>query len=180
MSLSQVSGPRLREPQRPARSLAVERGRIDLTWVELVWVEGRIERWIRFGQPVEDRILDRRTRLVAFAPGTLFGFVRWSREPGGAVASRIDVLRAVPRGRALSTIPGVTPGADSLLRLLGWPVVKRALDAIDAVEAQGFDPTAVAPDWWRHVHNRLIAGETPRPYAPDRHRAWTLRREDMS
>jgi hypothetical protein len=35
----------------------------------------------------------------------------------------------------------------------------------------------VAPEHWRHVHNRLAAGETPRPYTRERHRAWLLRRE---
>ena len=44
--------------------------------------------------------------------------------------------------------------------------------AIDAVEALGIDPSDVAPDHWRHVHNRLGAGYEPRPYSRDQHRAW--------
>ncbi|WP_231487005.1 DUF2840 domain-containing protein [Paracoccus pantotrophus] len=40
--------------------------------------------------------------------------------------------------------------------------------AIDAVE--------VSPDHWRHVHNRLAAGERPRSYSPTQHRAWLKRR----
>ncbi|MFT8646589.1 MAG: DUF2840 domain-containing protein, partial [Gluconacetobacter sp.] len=28
-----------------------------LTTVELTWIEKRIEHWVRFGHPVEDRIL---------------------------------------------------------------------------------------------------------------------------
>ena len=34
-----------------------------------------------------------------------------------------------------------------------------------------------APDYWRHVHNRLSAGETARAYTRDRHAAWRLRCE---
>lgn len=47
----------------------------DLTRVELTWVERQIENWIRFGRMVEDTILDRRRRVVGFAPGSVFAFV---------------------------------------------------------------------------------------------------------
>ena len=47
----------------------------DLTHVELVWLEKRIENWIRFGHPAEEQILDRRRRIVSFAPGSIFAFV---------------------------------------------------------------------------------------------------------
>ncbi len=33
-----------------------------------------------------------------------------------------------------------------------------------------------SPDHWRHVHNRLAAGEEPRAYTADHHRAWLKRR----
>src|SRR5581483_9519446 len=84
-----------------------------ITYVELVWVEQRIERWIRFGQPVDDRIVDRRTRFVGFAAGQLFGFVRWAAGPRGRTAvSRFDIVRAPARGEAFSTLPGVLPGGE--------------------------------------------------------------------
>jgi hypothetical protein len=34
----------------------------------------------------------------------------------------------------------------------------------------------VAPEHWRHVHNRLIAGHEPRTYTPEQHAAWLQRR----
>ncbi len=49
-------------------------------------------------------------------------------------------------------------------------------EIIDAIEALGIDPTAVAPDHWRHVHNRLTAGQTPSVYSSARHAAWLARR----
>jgi hypothetical protein len=146
------------------------------TDVELVWYEGRIEHWIRFGEPMGERILDRRRRIVAFAPDQVFAFVRWEANDFGTVLSRIDILRAVRPGEALSTLPGVRPGGEQLLRLGGWPRVKRALDIISAVEAIEIDPTKVAPDYWRHVHNRLVANEAPRAYGQTQHRAWLMRR----
>ena len=41
--------------------------------------------------------------------------------------------------------------------------------------ALGIDPADAAPDYWRHVHNRLSAGLEPRGYTAAQHRAWLLR-----
>jgi hypothetical protein len=150
------------------------------TYVELVWLKGRVERWIRFGAAADERILDRRVRLVGFAPGSIFGFVRWAANDRGTVVSRIDILAAPRPGQACSTVPGVTPGGEILLRLNGWPKVASALRMIDQIEAVGVDPAEAPADFWRHVHNRLAAGQTPRPYLQARHRAWLLRREVLS
>lgn len=146
----------------------------DLTWVELVWVEKRIERWIRFGRVAEEQLLDRRRRLVGFAPGAVFGFVRWAANDVGTVTSRLDIVRALEPGRACSTLPGVSPGGELLLRLSGWPKVRQVLEIVDGVEALGLDGADVAPDYWRHVHNRLTAKQAPRDYSLGRHRAFQL------
>jgi len=146
-----------------------------LTWVELVWFEKRVEHWIRFGRIVQEEILDRRRRRVAFAQG-VFALVRWAANDRGTIVSRIDIIRTVPAGEACSTVPGVAPGGELLLRLSGWPRVQDALRAIDAVEALGIDAADAAPDHWRQVHNRLTARAAPEPYTAARHRAWRLRR----
>jgi|SRR6185312_15634778 len=147
-----------------------------LTQVELTWLEGRIEHWIRFGHDSGETIIDRRRRQLAFLSGSVFAFVRWASNDFGTIISRIDIVRAVARGDAYQTLPFIRPGGDILLRISGWPKVERVLQAIDVVEALGVDPADAAPDHWRHVHNRLIAGELPRPYDRDQHRAWLLRR----
>jgi hypothetical protein len=148
----------------------------DRTRVELIWIQKRIERWIRFGVTVEDQVLDRRRRQVAFAPDSVFAYVRWASNDFGTVVSRIDVLRAVHPGEPHQTVPGVTPGAEILLRIQGWPKVQQVLEMIDAIEATGVAAIEVAPDHWRHIHNRLTARETPRPYTAERHRAWLQRK----
>jgi hypothetical protein len=147
------------------------------TRVELLHLDKRIERWIRFGRHAAEEILDRRRRALWFDPGQVFAFVRWAANDYGTAVSRIDILRACAAGEAITTVPGVTPGGEVLLRLSNWPKVERALTAIDQVEGLGLDPADACPDHWRHVHNRLTAGESPRPYTPERHRAWLLRRE---
>ncbi len=151
-----------------------------LTWVELVFDPGRTERWIRFGQAVDQRIVSRRNRFVAFRPGEVFAFVRWASNDHGTVVSRLDILQAADATRARIAIPGVLPGAVSLLRLHGWPRVRRALEVIDAVESGGFEPGAVAPDYWRHVHARLAVSLSPLPYTAERHRAFRLRQQVSS
>lgn len=145
------------------------------TEVELFFLRGKIERWIRFGTPISERTLDRRRRIAFFAPDSVFAFIRWASNGHGTPVSRIDILRACRSGEAYSTVPGVRPGAEMLLRMVGWDKVHRVLLAIDAVEALGLPPHEICPDHWRHVHNRLTAGLSPRPYSRERHRAWLLR-----
>ncbi|MBB2169665.1 DUF2840 domain-containing protein [Gluconacetobacter aggeris] len=148
-----------------------------LTTVELTWIEKRIEHWIRFGQPVEDRILDRRRRQMSFTPGSVFAFIRWAANDFGTVVSCIDIVRVVGAREPCQTVPFVRPGGESLLRQSGWPKVRRVLEAIDGVEALGIDPAVACPDHWRHLHHRLTARQEPRPYTPERHAAWLRRRE---
>jgi hypothetical protein len=146
-----------------------------LTHVELTWLEKRIEHWIRFGRDVDETILDRRRRVLSFAPGSIFAFVRWASNDYGTIVSRIDIVRAVTVGEPYQTLPFVRPGGDILLRLNGWPKVQRVLQAIDAVEALGIDAADASTDYWRHVHNRLTAGDEPRPYSSTQHMAWLMR-----
>ena len=152
----------------------------DLTTVELLWLEKRIENRIRFGRSVSEKLVDRNRRVLSFAPGSIFAFVRWTSNDFGTVLSRIDILRAPARGQRYSTVPWIKPGGESLLRLSGWPKVERVLQLIDAVEALDIDPADAAPDYWHHVHNRLSVNETPRPYTRSRHNAWLHRRRVMS
>ena len=147
-----------------------------LTEVELIHLEGKLERWVRFGRVRQERILDRRRRVLAFAPASAFAFVRWASNDYGTVVSRIDVLRAVGVDEPFSTVPFVTPGAEILLRISGWPKVAQVLAAIDQVEALDMLAEDACPDHWRHIHNRITAGEGPRAYTRERHSAWLLRR----
>jgi hypothetical protein len=149
----------------------------ELTHVELTWRKKRIENWIHFGRITEEHVIDQKRRVVSFAPGSIFAFVRWASNDYGTVVSHIDILRAVGPGERYSTVPFVRPGGESLLRLAGWPEVEKVLQAIDIVEALGIDPADAAPEHWRHIHNRLSVGEQPRPYTRSRHQAWLHRQK---
>jgi len=171
----------MKKHAHPSESHATrEVGVSELTTVEILWLEKRIENRIRFGRSVSEKLVDRNRRVVSFAPGSLFALVRWTSNDFGTVLSRIDILRAAIPGQRYSTVPWIMPGGTSLLRLSGWPKVERVLQLIDAVEALDIDPADVAPDYWHHVHNRLSVNEAPRPYTRSRHQAWLHRRRVMS
>jgi hypothetical protein len=166
-----IAAPRMRGGLTPTAQL-----HDDLTHVELTWVEKKIECWIRFGQEAHEQILDRRRRVLSFRAGTVFAFVRWAANDFGTVISRIDIVRTIAPGDAYQTLPFVRPGGDILLKIEGWPKVEQVLHLIDATEALNLDPADVSPDYWRHVHNRIIAGHEPRRYSREQHRAWLARR----
>jgi Protein of unknown function (DUF2840) len=162
------------EPHPASRIAAQSHPRTTpLTHVELTWIEKRVEHWLRFGRRAEQQILDRRRSISSFQPGSIFAFVRWASNDFGTVVSRMDIVRAVAPGERFQTLPFVRPGGEILLRVESWPRVERALRVIDAVEALGVD---AAPDYWRHVNNRLAAGQEPRAYTREQHEAWLKRR----
>ncbi|CTQ50741.1 DUF2840 domain-containing protein [Jannaschia donghaensis] len=145
------------------------------TTIELTWIKGRIERWLSFGRIVQETIKSRSVRVVSVDPGSVFAFVRWAANDYGTVESRVDILQAVSPDERYSTVPFVTPGGASLLRLSGWPKVEAVLLTIDQIEAEGIAPEEVCPDHWRHVHNRLGCNLEVRPYTPFQHDAWLKR-----
>lgn len=147
-----------------------------LTHVELIWVEKKIEHWIRFGQQAGGRIIDRRRRIVSFGPHSIFAVIRWQSNDYGTILSRIDIVRATSPCEPYQTLPFVRPGGAILLHIEGWPKVERVLQAIDAIDTLGIGLADVAPDHWRHVHNRLTARLEPRTYTQARHSAWLKRR----
>lgn len=146
------------------------------TLAELTWREKRIEHWLRFGQPCHEQRIDRHRRIVGFAADHVFALLRWAGSEFGTVASRLDILRTVEPGASYQTLPFIRPGAEILLRVTGWPKVERVLQAIDAIEALAIDPCDVAPDHWRHIHNRIATGAPFRTYTKAQHTAWLKRR----
>lgn len=161
-------------PHRPSET------RVDdapsLTHVTLVWHEGRREDWLKFGKPVAEQIVSRSKRIESYAAGQVFGLVRWASNEYGTVRSTLHIVRAVVSGEPVTPVPQVDPGGEILLSVHGWPKVVQVFRLIDAIEASGIDPCDVAPDHWRHIHNRMAGREAPRSYSSARHRAWLQRR----
>lgn len=150
--------------------------RSQLTNVTLVWREGQREDWLKFGKPAASRIVDRRQRIESYAEGQVFALVRWASNEYGTIRSTLDIVRAVDAGEPFTAVPQVDPGGDILLSVRGWTKVAQVFRSVDAIEASGIDPCDVAPDHWRHIHNRIAARELPRGYSPERHYAWLRRK----
>lgn len=164
----------------PATPKPAVNGDPPLTHVTLVWRAGLREDWLRFGRPVAERIIDRRTRIESYAPGQVFALVRWAANDYGTRRSSLDIVRAVGHGDTFSTLRQVDPGGEILLSVRGWPKVRAVFALLDGIEQAGFDPCDVAPDHWRHMHNRLAVGMQPRAYDRHRHCAWLQRRRLQS
>lgn len=151
-----------------------------LTHVTLFWRGGKHEDWLKFGKPVATRIASRSERTESYAPGQVFGLVRWASNDYGTIRSSLDIVRAVALGEPVTPLAQVDPGGEVLLAVHGWSKVAQVFRLIDAIEASGTDPCEVAPDHWRHIHNRMAAREVPRDYSPTRHRAWLQRKDLLS
>jgi len=149
-----------------------------LTDVELTSIEGRLERWIRFGRVADEHIINRRERVQSFRPGMTFALICTSSSDFGTVRSSVHILTASAPGVTCSALPFVRPGAEILLRARDRSAVDHVLEAIDSIEAAGIDPCDVSPDHWRHLSGHLAAGIPFRRYTAERHAAW-LRRKAM-
>lgn len=144
--------------------------------LDLVWIETRIEHWLRFGIPETSVRIDRHRRRVSFAAGDVFALMRWLANDTGAVTVSIDIVRVMPPGEPCAVLPWITGAADRLLRQTGDGPVRAVLDAITRIERQPFDPRTVCPDYWRDLDARLRAGLRPPLYCRARHEAWLWRR----
>ena len=161
-------------PRRPAETRLSDGPQ--LTRVTLFWQKGEREDWLKFGKPVADRIVSRSQRIESYATGQVFALVRWASNDYGTIRSTLDIVRAVDGHEPCTPVPQVDPGGDVLLSVHGWPKVAQVFRLIDAIEAADIDPCEVAPDHWRHIHNRMAGREIPRIYSPARHRAWLQRK----
>lgn len=142
------------------------------TRVALVFVEGEVNVWLRFGVPRAALTLDASRRIAEFAPGDLFCRVVWLANAYGTVRWSLEVLRAPQPAERITRLPGIAPGAHVLLRVATPAKTRRALALIDAIERQGIAAAEVSEDYWRAVHSRFAADVEPHLYTAAEHAAW--------
>lgn len=143
--------------------------------VSLAYVEHRVNLYLRFGQPVNERVLDPWRRVATFAPGAVCCRVKWLGNDFGTAMWQVMVFQAPTPWEGMQRIGGVLPGACILLRADGEVRVKAVLAAIDAIEQIGIDLCAVATTYWRTVGNRLAARLPLPTYTTERHAAHLAR-----
>ncbi len=147
--------------------------------VSLAFVEHRVNVWLRFGKPLREVVLDRWRRVSVFAPGAVCCRVKWIGNDYGTALWQLMLLQAPMlldhNEGGFQRIAGVMPGARLLLRAEGDRQVRAVLGVIDAIEASGIDPCAVALTYWRTVGNRLAARQPLPAYTAERHAAHLAR-----
>lgn len=143
--------------------------------VSLAYVEHRVNVYLRFGQPVQETVLDRWRRVATFPSGATCCRIKWLGNNYGTALWQLLVLQAPGGAGSMQQIGGVRPGACILLRADGEERVKVVLAAIDDIERLGIDPCAVADTYWRTLGNRLAARQPLPAYTPERHAAHVAR-----
>jgi hypothetical protein len=148
-----------------------------LTRVDVLYLPDLVNYWLPFGDPRHWREPDRRRALAYFAPGQMFGYIRWEANEYGTRYWRFWIVRAGREGARLQRVPGIRPGAELLLDASGKARVKRTLEAIDGLMASEFDPANVAPAYFHHLQIRVHTRRPARPYTAAQYRAQAMRRE---
>src|SRR3546814_309210 len=127
---------------------------------------------LRFGRPMHEDDPDGRCRRVYFRAGAVFARMQCPA-PG---RQQLAVLRAAGPGERIQCIARIEPGAQLLLHATTTARTELALQAIAAIETQRIAPDEVSEDYWRVLHQRLVAGVEAPPYTAAEHAAVTLRR----
>jgi hypothetical protein len=130
---------------------------------------------LRFGNPVHSARTGRGQRVHYFEPGAIFGLLRWHGNEYGTTHCEFSILRAVEGRAVASTVPGVTPGVEILLAVSSVANVRRVLALVRDIKAQGIPASEVSPDYWRTVHQRLIAHVALPEYRATTHAAYLER-----
>jgi len=143
--------------------------------ISLAFVEHRVNVWLRFGKPVRETTLDRWRRVATFEPNAVCCRVKWIGNDYGTALWQLMVLQAPMPFDGAQRIAGVVPGARILLRADGEQQVKAVLEVIDAIEALGIEPAAVAATYWHTAGNRLAARQPLPDYTSERHAAHLVR-----
>jgi hypothetical protein len=143
--------------------------------ISLAFVEHRVNVWLRFGQPVRETVLDRWRRVATFEPNAVCCRVKWIGNDYGTALWQLMVLQAPMPFDGAQRIAGVVPRARILLRADSVKQVKAVLEVIDAIEALGIEPAAVAATYWRTAGNRLAARQPLPDYTAERHAAHLAR-----
>ena len=142
-----------------------------LTRVDLVTIPDVMNVYLRFGRPARMQQTNAQRRCAYFVPENIVCRIWWERNRYGTTRWQLVILQAKAPRSPVQTIAGVTPGAAILLSVEGERFVKTVLRLISTLERQRVAPMAVAPSYWRVVHNRLAGRAEVGPYGADRHAA---------
>lgn len=144
-----------------------------LTRVELFYLEDHVNYWLRFGDYCYEKSIDRRRTFVWFKQDQIFCYLRWWANDHGTQGWTLVVMRSgSPTEDNIQIYPGISPGAEILLRVRGVKNVKRVLEILENIERQGINLCDVSPNYYRHLGLCILMGKAPHLYGMTQHKAW--------
>jgi len=145
----------------------------DLTRVELFYLEGHINYWLRFGDYSFEKNIDRRRAFVWFKPGQTFCYIRWWSNDYGTQGWTLAIFQAPKQGEnCMQYYPGISLGVEILLWVKGGTYVKRVLEILDKIEGEDINLSEASPNYWRYLGQCILMGKTPHLYEKAHHQAW--------
>jgi hypothetical protein len=152
----------------------------NLTRVDTIHVPRLRSVSLRFGRPVRRETVTATQKCHYFTPDSTFAMVRWHGNEYGTTLWQLSIMRAVRPQQAASSVLGVTPGAEVLLRVSAITNVRWVLSLIRRIEARGLNAAEVSPDYWCCVQNRLSARVAVPEYGAAEHAAYLNRLKCVS
>lgn len=146
-----------------------------LTVVEILFQRDRRNYYITFGKGEYRRLSPTRAE-ERFAPGQLWGYVRWEANEYGTQHWEAWVLRAGAPGQEITTVPGVQPGAQVILCARGAARVHRYFESLDMLDNIGIPHADVSASYWRRLSLAIYTRVPAPPYTQERHAAYLARR----
>jgi len=100
----------------PPRAFTAPNDDAPLTRVSLLYIEQRINLYLRFGCPLRVHQIDRWRRCAVFSPAQLFCRIRWESNDYGTTRWQLIVLRSGRPEERMQRVRGVRPGCQ-------WPFI---------------------------------------------------------
>lgn len=131
-----------------------------LTLVDVRYRKNRINHRILFGLEADDVRRGWHRKAIAFLPGQVFGYERWTANRHGTQAWSVVICRAA-FGRRLTKISGILPGAELWLHAVGKTQVTRVFAVLDAIRESNVKPENISKNRWRAIHNLIQGHKCP-------------------
>src|SRR5690606_40003716 len=129
----------------PSRAFTAPYDDAPLTRVSLLYIEQRINLYLRFGCPLRVHQIDRWRRCAVFPPAQLFCRICWESNDYGTTRWQLMVLQSGRPEERMQRVRGVRPGAHTPLKVEGERNGRAVLSQIDASEARWIEAGDGAP-----------------------------------
>lgn len=132
----------------------------EYTLASIAWRKRQRNHRLLFGTPDREVRINWQNKYAAFRPGTIFGYERWRANKYGTIEWQIFVLQSQCKGRPVSRIPGIYPGATLLTSAHGKDSAKKMLAMFDELK-ENQDLSAYSFEFWMKFGALFQSGFQP-------------------